>query len=89
MYIIDFGFNVEIYLAFVDLQKAFDMFDRVTCEIMQTRGYPIHLIIEIKSTYNGTQIRFSARLQSLSFYLIFHRDAIKKLKLVPSNHHTW
>lgn len=50
-------FNLETHIAFIDYEKAFDRVNReLLWQILQKRGYPLHLIEVIKSLYHKTSI---------------------------------
>jgi hypothetical protein len=50
-------YNMETHIAFVDYEKAFDRVDRDQLwEIMEEKGYPLHLIRVLKNIYAKTEI---------------------------------
>ena len=51
-------FNSETYMAFLDLEKAFDRINRNQLwQILNGRGIPYHLIEVIKSLYKNTSVQ--------------------------------
>jgi hypothetical protein len=51
-------FNLEMHIAFIDLEKAFDRINRSKLwEILDKRGYPKHLINILINMYNETKIK--------------------------------
>jgi hypothetical protein len=50
-------FILETHIAFIDYEKAFDRGNRATLwQVMESRGYPRHLICAIKSLYQNITI---------------------------------
>jgi hypothetical protein len=50
-------FNLEMHIAFVDFEKAFDQVSRhLLWSVMEIRGYPQQIIKAIQSLYNESNI---------------------------------
>jgi hypothetical protein len=73
--------NLENHILFVDYFKAFDRVLRnKLCDIMNTKGYPQHLISVVQNLYKNTSISIDSGSNS-STYEIINQDVRQGMSL--------